>query len=228
MGKLHYFDEHEKACDEIDEEKFKIDRTRDITPFMIAYRGDCSFVQKVRNMENFGISTAIIVDNRPEMVDEILMSDDGTGGGIRIPSMLIGENDGKKLIEWYKKASDDERKSLVLMCEFVMPEHQNVNVDFWFTSSSDRAIDFLEDFRKIEKQLGDKMIFKPRYVFWECTNCDEKYLENDCFGGGKYCAVESSNANIKGQDIVLEDLRQICLWNQFKENNEQLKWWRYI
>ena len=151
MGKLHYFDEHEKACDEIDEEKFKIDRTRDITPFMIAYRGDCSFVQKVRNMENFGISTAIIVDNRPEMVDEILMSDDGTGGGIRIPSMLIGENDGKKLIEWYKKASDDERKSLVLMCEFVMPEHQNVNVDFWFTSSSDRAIDFLEDFRKIEK-----------------------------------------------------------------------------
>lgn len=40
---------------------------------------------------------------------------------------------------------------MVLMCEFVMPEHQNVNVDFWFTSSSDRAIDFLEDFRKIEK-----------------------------------------------------------------------------
>ena len=51
---------------------------------MISYRGDCSFVQKVRNMENFGISVAIIVDNRPEMVDEILMSDDGTGGGIRI------------------------------------------------------------------------------------------------------------------------------------------------
>lgn len=118
---------------------------------MISYRGDCSFVQKVRNMENFGISVAIIVDNRPEMVDEILMSDDGTGGGIRIPSMLIGENDGKKLIEWYKQASDKERKSMVLMCEFVMPEHQNVNVDFWFTSSSDRAIDFLEDFRKIEK-----------------------------------------------------------------------------
>ena len=44
------------------------------------------------------------------MIDEILMSDDGTGGGIRIPSMLIGTNDGDKLIDWYMKASEDERE----------------------------------------------------------------------------------------------------------------------
>eukprot|EP00354_Favella_ehrenbergii_P000953 CAMPEP_0170467692 /NCGR_PEP_ID=MMETSP0123-20130129/11183_1 /TAXON_ID=182087 /ORGANISM="Favella ehrenbergii, Strain Fehren 1" /LENGTH=175 /DNA_ID=CAMNT_0010734137 /DNA_START=358 /DNA_END=882 /DNA_ORIENTATION=- len=175
-------------------------------------------------MENIGVAVSIIIDNRPEMIDEILMSDDGTGGGIRIPSMLIGENDGKKLVEWYKNASAHDRKRLVMICEFVMPVHDHVSVDFWFTSSSDRAIDFLEDFKKIETQLGDKMKFKPRYVFWECTNCDEKYLENDCFGGGKYCAVESSNANIKGRDIVLEDLRQICLWNEFSANGEALKW----
>ena len=61
---------------------------------MIARRGECSFVQKVRNMENIGVAVSIIIDNRPEMIDEILMSDDGTGGGIRIPSMLIGSNDG--------------------------------------------------------------------------------------------------------------------------------------
>ena len=146
MGKLHYFPEHEKACDELDETKVKLDRSDDITPFMIAYRGECSFVQKVRNMENIGVAVAIIIDNRPEMIDEILMSDDGTGGGIRIPSMLIGENDGKKLVDWYTKATPEERASLVLMSEFVMPVHENVDVDFWFTSSSDRAIDFLEDF----------------------------------------------------------------------------------
>jgi len=118
---------------------------------MIVRRGECSFVQKVRNMENIGIAVAIIIDNRPEMIDEILMSDDGTGGGIRIPSMLIGQNDGDKLINWIKDASPDQRNSLVLMSEFIMPVHDNVDVDFWFTSSSDRAIDFLEDFQKIEK-----------------------------------------------------------------------------
>ncbi len=139
---------------------------------MIAKRGECSFVQKVRNMENIGVAVSIIIDNRPEMIDEILMSDDGTGGGIRIPSMLIGTKDGDKILNWMKNASKTELSQLVVMCEFVIPEHDIVDIDFWFTSSSDRAIDFLEDFRKIEKQLGAKMNFKPRYVFWECTNCD--------------------------------------------------------
>ena len=75
---------------------------------MIANRGGCSFVQKVRNMENHGVAVSIIVDNRAEMIDEILMSDDGTGGGIRIPSMLIGKNDGDKLIEWLNNATPKE------------------------------------------------------------------------------------------------------------------------
>ena len=60
-------------------------------------------------MENIGVAVSIIIDNRPEMIDEILMSDDGTGGGIRIPSMLIGQNDGAKLLEWMRNASDDEQ-----------------------------------------------------------------------------------------------------------------------
>ena len=100
MGKLHYDDEHQYSCQELDEST-KLKRTADVSPFMIARRGECSFVQKVRNMENIGVAVSIIVDNRPEMIDEILMSDDGTGGGIRIPSMLIGATDGKALIDWY-------------------------------------------------------------------------------------------------------------------------------
>ena len=100
MGKLHYDDEHQYSCQEFDENT-KLKRTDDVSPFMIARRGECSFVQKVRNMENIGVAVSIIIDNRPEMIDEILMSDDGTGGGIRIPSMLIGSKDGQKLIDWY-------------------------------------------------------------------------------------------------------------------------------
>ena len=206
MGKLHYSDTLKYACEEF-EEGTELKRADDVSPFMIARRGECSFVQKVRNMENIGVAVSIVVDNRAEMIDEILMSDDGTGGGIRIPSMLIGEKDGDKLIEWYKKASESEREQIIIMCEFVMPEHDIVDLDFWFTSSSDRAIDFLEDFTKIDNNLGPLLNFKPRYVFWECTNCDQTYLDNDCFGGGRYCAVESTNANIKGRDIVLEDIR---------------------
>ncbi len=28
------------------------------------------------------------------------MSDDGTGGGIRIPSMIISKADGNKILDW--------------------------------------------------------------------------------------------------------------------------------
>jgi len=33
------------------------------------------------------------------------MSDDGTGGGIRIPSMIIPRSQGHIIIEWLKGAS---------------------------------------------------------------------------------------------------------------------------
>ena len=58
-------------------------------------------------MENAGVAVAVVIDNKNEFVDEILMSDDGTGGGIRIPSMLIGKKDGDKILEWYKTATEE-------------------------------------------------------------------------------------------------------------------------
>ncbi len=57
-------------------------------------------MKKVRNMENIGVAVAIIIDNTDENVDSVIMSDDGTGGGIRLPAMLIGKTDGLKLISF--------------------------------------------------------------------------------------------------------------------------------
>lgn len=86
-----------------------MDSDGDITPFFIAKRGGgCSFVKKVRNMENIGVAVGIIVDSMEESVDNVIMSDDGTGGGIRIPSMLIAPSDGNKLIDFLKRSDAEE------------------------------------------------------------------------------------------------------------------------
>ena len=139
------------------------------------------------------------------------MSDDGTGGGISIPSMLISESDGATLKYWLGKATRQELSQLVLMAEFRMQTtaDNKVVLDFWMTSSSNRALDFLEDFQPIQEklELGNHIVFEPRYVFWECAGCDKRFMNNDCYGGGRYCAIEPSNDNIKGREIVLEDLR---------------------
>ena len=59
-------------------------------------------------MENIGVAVAIIIDSNEEDVDNVILSDDGTGGGIRIPSMLVGKTDGKKLLDFLKRASAEE------------------------------------------------------------------------------------------------------------------------
>lgn len=53
-------------------------------------------------------------------------------------------------------------------------------------------------------------------------------MDTDCFGGGKYCAVESTNQNQKGREIILEDLRQICLYESMQARNATINWWKYI
>lgn len=74
--------------------------------FILLERGDCHFVTKVRNVALNGGQLAIIIDNKNENITGVLMTDDGTGAGIRIPSVLIGNADGQKLKQFIATASE--------------------------------------------------------------------------------------------------------------------------
>ena len=87
---------------------------------MIADRGECSFVKKVRGMEEAGVAVAIVVDNTDEDINEIVMSDDGSGSGIRIPSMLISKSDGEKLINFMNTATEEELSQISFLADFVL------------------------------------------------------------------------------------------------------------
>lgn len=47
-----------------------------------------------------------------------------------------------------------------------------VEYDFWYTSSSDRALDFIRDFGEWDEKLGSNVLMEPHFVFWQCPNCD--------------------------------------------------------
>jgi hypothetical protein len=65
--------------------------------------------------------------------------------------MLIGNSDGKKLIDYLKRASDDEQNQIAIMAEFHMAKPDDrVEYDIWFTSSNDRALDFISDFSEYD------------------------------------------------------------------------------
>lgn len=60
-------------------------------------------------MEQAGIAVGIVIDTYATSITNILMSDDGTGGGIRIPSMLISQPDGDLLLNWLTTASNKDK-----------------------------------------------------------------------------------------------------------------------
>jgi len=116
------------------------------------------------------------------------------------------------------------------MAQFIMEKPDDrVEYDLWFTSSNDRALDFVSDFKDTDEKFGDKVLMTPRYVFWKCTFCEQEYLNNDCYGGGRYCAVEPSNENIKGREIIEEDLREKCLYERtYQKESSRPIWWQYM
>ena len=90
-----------------------------------------------------------------------------------------------------------------------------VEYDIWLSSSSDKALDFIQDFGKLDTKFGKDALMTPHYVFWQCENCEQEFTDKHCFAGGKYCAQDSSNYKLSGREIILEDLRQICIYKKF-------------
>lgn len=159
-------------------------------------------------MEDAGVAVAIVVDNSDEDIDSIVMSDDGSGAGIRIPSMLISKKAGEKMLDFAKTATKEELSQVSFLADFSLKRRDGANkvdYDIWYSSTSDVALDFIQDFMKVDKAFGESVKMTPRFVFWECTDCDKETLEKHCLGGGNYCADSATKLN--GREIILEDLR---------------------
>jgi len=85
-------------------------------------RGTCTFVTKVRHAQNAGAIAAIIMDNTEEDISSIVLSDDGSGAGITIPSVLISKKDGDKIKRYIK---DHTNRHLAALLDFDLPNPDN-------------------------------------------------------------------------------------------------------
>lgn len=93
-GKIYIDSENILGC-----EPFNLKKDRRTLPVIILVkRGKCTFVVKARNAQNAGATLMIVADHTVQNINNIIMSDDGTAKGLKIPSMLIGVNHGDLLI----------------------------------------------------------------------------------------------------------------------------------
>ena len=184
---------------------------------MVVERGGCTFVTKVRNIAHAGAKAAIIIDSKSENITNIQMSDDGTGAGLRIPSVLIGKESGDKLIQYFKDANTETKRRVNININFMKPHPQAiVDFDFWFTSSDFRSLMFMQNIRDLILPIIDQINFRPRQVLWSCPHCAPDFITKNCYSGGKYCAMSHDLAMEWGGTIVMEDLEITCIWDMAK------------
>jgi len=85
-------------------------------------RGQCSFVTKVRHAQDAGAIAVIIMDNINEDISKIVLSDDGNGAGIKIPSVMISKKDGDTIKQFIK---ENLKGHLSALLDFDLPNPDN-------------------------------------------------------------------------------------------------------
>jgi len=201
-------------------------------------RGNCTFVTKVRNVQNAGGFAVIIVDNVEEWFLPY-MADDGTGHDINIPSVLIGMDDGQRIKDSIDACPEGEAQvsCVVAQISWALPAPDaRVEWTLWTSSNDPASREMKQSFGAVSESLGEHALFTPRYFILDgrLTGCtaESRPCGNQCTDDGRFCAVDPDHdldAGISGLDVVEENLRQICLFDYLNNSDTEStnKWWEY-
>eukprot|EP01017_Pseudomicrothorax_dubius_P043850 TRINITY_DN7365_c0_g1_i2.p1 TRINITY_DN7365_c0_g1~~TRINITY_DN7365_c0_g1_i2.p1 ORF type:complete len:448 (-),score=100.49 TRINITY_DN7365_c0_g1_i2:99-1442(-) len=194
--------------------------------FLVMRRSDdkCDAVTQARWAEHAGARVAIIVDDRPENIESVMLRDDGVGTAISIPTIMIPKSEGEHIIN---QLTSSPSTSVTMSIKFDIGQSDKVRYDIWLSSSNMNSIRFLQRFNKFHRLLEGKAEAHPHYVTFFCFACEMEGFRNpnpNCLSGGRYCASDPDGKGPgTGANVVMEDLRQLCIYQQNPE-----KWWQYI
>jgi len=194
----------------------------------VVMSGGCQDSIKIRNVEQSGAKMILLIND-----NNILPQEHGSRQGYQnfnIPLVLIPREDGDKLLEYMQRNTDPNSESIFVTLNFPKDlKKKTVNLDFWFSATDKHGTHkFLEHLSEIIADFGDSFVFTPHYVTWTCATCRlQGYTKGDnpdCVSGGRYCSPDPDKEGpLTGKDVILEDLRQMCIWKLSKG-----LWWQYV
>lgn len=188
-------------------------------------RGNCSFTKKVKVAYEKGAHAVIIVDKEESELtakdmQNIIVADDGFGGNIHIPSVLVSKEDGKRLI-----AAVLRRKAEVIVeLAWDLPTNHVVNTDLWMSAASMESLKFLKEFAPKRRVLNEVVVFNPHYAVFGMESTDPQNVNELCSDStGQYCAEDPDGAGpITGAQVLDEDVRQLCIHESHKVRRESV------
>ncbi|KAJ0985414.1 hypothetical protein J5N97_003770 [Dioscorea zingiberensis] len=243
VGVVAYPKANRKACKSFNE--FDISyksKPGGLPVFLLVDRGDCYFTTKAWNAQNAGAAAILVADDKLEPL--ITMDSPEEGGddhvqNITIPSALISKAFGDNLKE---ALTNGEMVNVNLDWRESLPHpDERVEYEFWTNSNDecgpkcDNQIEFVKNFKgpaQILEQKGYTQ-FTPHYITWYCPEAFilSKQCKSQCINHGRYCAPDPEQDFSKGydgKDVVVQNLRQVCVFKVANESGKPWLWWDYV
>nr|CCA30104.1 unnamed protein product [Neospora caninum Liverpool]CEL71350.1 TPA: unnamed protein product [Neospora caninum Liverpool] len=223
-------------------------------------RGGCNFVNKVKVAQRKGAKAVIVADTKGSLSSQkdvkkvikvvrlSVIYTDGWGESIKIPSLLLSEQDANFLIAagdglFEDDASDAARptrtggqgkKTVIIELVWSLPKDHAVQIDVWSTPSSTQSTKFLKEFAPYAHAFKDKIDFQPHY--WVMSMARD-FHEMCTDSTADFCAFDPDfGGKTTGKMVLQESVRQMCLWDTTKKLHSDNphsgfyspQWWSYI
>lgn len=212
--------------------------------FVLADRRECYFTLKAWNAQSAGAAAILVADNRVESLITMDTPEEEDAQRdylqkISIPSALIS----KKLGDDIKKAlANGDMVNINLDWRESLPHPDDrVEYEFWTNSNDecgpkcDTQIEFIKNFKGAAQILEKNGYtqFTPRYITWYCPEAFllSKQCKSQCINHGKYCAPDPEQdftRGYDGKDVVIQNLRQACVFKVANESGKPWMWWDYV
>ncbi|XP_076890695.1 vacuolar-sorting receptor 7-like [Bidens hawaiensis] len=231
------------GCSKFDGDRpFKSNSSR--PTILLLDRGDCYFALKAWHAQLAGASAVLVVD----AIDEPLITMDSPEASttaddfiekLIIPSALIHISFGQSIKDVLQK---DQEVLLKLDWSESMPHpDQRVEYELWTNSNDecgarcDEQMNFIKNFKGHAQILerGGYTMFTPHYITWYCPKpfVFSDQCKSQCINHGRYCAPDPEQdfgEGYNGKQVVLENLRQLCVHRVANETNRSWVWWDYV
>lgn len=244
-GIVVYPKANRKGCRSFDEfdQSFK-SKSGDLPTFLLVDRGDCYFTTKALNAQNAGAAAVLVTDDKVEPLLTMDTPEEGSGGAnyiqnITIPAALIT----KKLGDSLKEAVENGDMINVYLDwrESILHPDERVEYELWTNSNDecspkcDMQMEFVKSFKGVAQILEQKGYtqFTPHYITWFCPESfiQSKKCKSQCINNGRYCAPDPEQdftTGYDGREVVIQNLRQVCLFKVANETGKPWLWWDYV
>lgn len=206
-------------------------------------RGRCRFTEKVINAELAGADAVLICDNVDEQLITMDAGDDMSTlkyvNNISVPAALLTMRDCAKI----KEQLYNSRTVIgVIDWSDALPHPDDrVEWEFWSDSNNgcgdkcNAIMSFLKAFHSDVENLegGGFTKFQPHYLTYHCLDeyLDSRECKEQCLSRGQYCSTDPEDdldRGYSGRDVVLENLRQLCVFQAANRTGRPLLWWDYV